>query len=441
LPFFAPLLISKATGIWQMHDIKWIRENAGEFDAGLARRGRSPLSLTLIGLDEARKGAILSAQKLNERRNALSKEIGAAMAAKNTMLADDLKAEVAHIKTTLPSLEEEAAQAQKNLTAALEVLPNLPLQDVPEGGDESGNVLHHVFSKPPVFNFTPKEHYALGEAMKLMDFEAAAKLSGARFVVLKGALARLERALAAFMLDIHTSEHGYMEVNPPLLVKEHTAYGTGNLPKAAEDMFLTREGFYLTPTAEMSLTNLVANEIIDEKDLPLRMVASTPCFRSEAGSAGRDTRGMLRQHQFQKVELVSIVRVDDSQKEHQRMLNCAEEILRRLELPYRVMTLCAGDMGFAAQKTYDIEVWMPGQNTYREISSCSNCGPFQARRMGARVRVAGDKNLHTLHTLNGSGVAVGRCLIAVMENYQQEDGSVLIPKALLPYMGGLSVIK
>jgi seryl-tRNA synthetase len=424
-----------------MHDIKWIKENASEFDAGLVRRGRSPLSVELLNLDEARRSTILNAQKLNERRNSLSKEIGMAMGAKNSALAEQLKSEVAEIKITLPKLEEEASQAENNLTAALEILPNLPALDVPEGVDEHGNVLHHTFSTPPQFSFTPKQHFELGEAMGLMDFEAAAKLSGARFVVLKGALARLERALAAFMLDIHTSEHGYTEVNPPLLVKEHTAYGTGNLPKAAEDMFLTREGFYLTPTAEMTLTNLVSNSILDEKDLPMRMVASTPCFRSEAGSAGRDTRGMLRQHQFQKVELVSIVAPEHSQAEHERMLSCAEEILRRLELPYRVMTLCAGDMGFAAQKTYDIEVWMPGQNTYREISSCSNCGPFQARRMGARVRLSGDKNTQPVHTLNGSGVAVGRCLIAVIENYQQEDGSILVPKALQSYMGGISVIK
>ena len=423
-----------------MHDIRWIRDNPEAFDAALATRGRSPLASDLIALDDARKAAIARLQAGQERRNAASKEIGQAMAAKDTARADALKAEVAGLKDTMATAEAADKKAQADLIAALEVLPNLPLADVPVGPDESANVERHRFGAAPAFGFAPREHFELGEALGQMDFEAAAKLSGARFVVLKRSLARMERALAQFMLDLHTGEHGYDEVAPPLLVKEAIPYGTAQLPKAAEDMFATREGFWLTPTAEVSLTNLVREEIVAEDVLPLRFTAGTQCFRSEAGSAGRDTRGMLRQHQFLKVELVSVTAPEQSLDEHERMLACAEEVLKRLDLHYRVVTLCTGDMGFAARKTYDIEVWLPGQNTYREISSCSVCGDFQARRMNARYRPkAGGPQF--VHTLNGSGTAVGRALIAVMENYQQEGGAIAVPAVLQPYMGGLKLIE
>jgi len=430
-----------------MHDIKWIRENAAAFDAGLKRRGMPAMSAKLIVLDQLRRNAIVASEAAQARRNAASKEIGDAKKAKDEARAAALMAEVAELKTTMPQLEAAAKAADEELAAALAPIPNLPLDEVPEGVDEHGNVQRHVFGQACHYGFTPKPHDELGGALGFMDFEAAAKLSGARFVVLKKGLARLERAIGQFMLDLHTNEHGYTEVNPPLLVREQTAYGTGNLPKSAEDMFCTREGLWLIPTAEMPLTNLVRESIIDEKELPMRLTALTPCFRAEAGAAGRDTRGMIRQHQFTKVELVSITTPENSKDEHERMLACAEEVLRQLDLHYRVMTLCAGDMGFAAQKTYDIEVWLPGQGqegknsgAYREISSCSVCGDFQARRMDARYR-GPDGKPRFVHTLNGSGTAVGRALIAVMETYQQEDGSIAVPDVLQPYMGGLKVVE
>jgi seryl-tRNA synthetase len=428
-----------------MHDIRWIRENADAFDAGLKRRGLEPMSAKLIVLDQVRRNAIVAAEGAQARRNSASKEIGEAKKARDEARAAALMTEVAELKTTMPQLEAAAKAADEALAGELAAIPNLPLPapQVPDGTDEHGNVLHHVFGASRNYGFAPKPHDDLGGALGLMDFEAAAKLSGARFVVLKKGLARLERAIGQFMLDLHTSEHGYTEINPPYLVREQTAYGTGNLPKSAEDMFCTREGLWLIPTAEMPLTNLVRESIVDEKQLPMRLTALTPCFRAEAGAAGRDTRGMIRQHQFIKVELVSITTPEQSRDEHERMLACAEEVLRQLDLHYRVMTLCAGDMGFAAQKTYDIEVWMPGQGeggAFREISSCSVCGDFQARRMDARYRGA-DGKPHFVHTLNGSGTAVGRALIAVMETYQQQGGSIAVPDVLQPYMGGLKVIE
>jgi seryl-tRNA synthetase len=426
-----------------MHDIKSIRENPTAFDQALGRRGLPPKAVELIGIDERRRHLISASERAQARRNSASKEIGEAKKARDDARAGKLMAEVAELKTSMPQLEAAAKTADEELAKELAAIPNLPLDEVPAGVDEHGNVQRHVFGAVRNYAFAPKPHFDLGEAMGYMDFEAAAKLSGARFVVLKKGLARLERAIGQFMLDLHTNEHGYAEVNPPLLVREQTAYGTGNLPKSAEDMFSTREGLWLIPTAEMPLTNLVRESILDEKELPMRLTALTPCFRAEAGAAGRDTRGMIRQHQFIKVELVSITTPESSKDEHERMLACAEEVLRRLDLHYRVMTLCAGDMGFAAQKTYDIEVWMPGQGeggAYREISSCSVCGDFQARRMDARYR-GPDGKPRFVHTLNGSGTAVGRALIAVMETYQQEDGSVAVPTVLQPYMGGLSVIE
>jgi seryl-tRNA synthetase len=426
-----------------MHDIKSIRDNPDAFDAALKRRGLEPLSASLLAIDEKRRGAILASEQAQARRNSASKEIGEAKKARDDARAGKLMAEVAELKTSMPQLEAAAKTADEELAKELAAIPNLPLDEVPEGVDEHDNVQRHVFGAVSNYAFAPKPHFDLGEAMGFMDFEAAAKLSGARFVVLKKGLARLERAIGQFMLDLHTNEHGYAEINPPLLVREQTAYGTGNLPKSAEDMFSTREGLWLIPTAEMPLTNLVRESILDEKELPMRLTALTPCFRAEAGAAGRDTRGMIRQHQFIKVELVSITTPENSKDEHERMLACAEEVLRRLDLHYRVMTLCAGDMGFAAQKTYDIEVWMPGQGeggAFREISSCSVCGDFQARRMDARYR-GPDGKPRFVHTLNGSGTAVGRALIAVMETYQQEDGSIAVPNVLQPYMGGLKVIE
>lgn len=420
-----------------VHDIKWIRDNAAAFDAALERRGLEPLSASLIKLDDERKATLTALQDAQGRRNAASKDIGKAKGAKDEALANKLMAEVAALKDTIANGEDDERRLDREIRAALEVIPNLPREDVPLGTDETGNVEVRKVGTPGTFDFTPKQHFEIGEELGLMDFEAAQKISGARFVVLKGALARLERAIAAFMLNLHTSEFGYVEHNPPLLVKDDAAYGTGNLPKFAEDLFKTTNDFWLIPTAEVSLTNLVRESILDEAQLPMRMTAWTPCFRSEAGAAGRDTRGMIRQHQFSKVELVSITTPETSLAEHERMTSCAEEVLKRLELPFRTMLLCTGDMGFASQKTYDIEVWLPGQNAYREISSCSVCGDFQARRMEARYRPQGGGKPVYVHTLNGSGLAVGRTLVAVLENYQQADGSVIIPEALRPYMGGL----
>jgi len=424
-----------------MLDIKWIRENPEDLDKALAKRGAGPLSSELIALDEKRRENVGKVQAAQERRNAASKEIGKAMAEKDAATADKLKAEVSELKNFLAEAEEEERRLVKELNDALSTIPNVPLGDVPLGKDEADNVEVRRVGNQRNFSFQPKEHYELGEALGLMDFERAAKIAGARFTILKGGLARLERALGQFMLDLHTTQHGYTETMPPLMVRDEAVYGTGQLPKFSEDLFRTTDGRWLIPTAEVPLTNLVADEIVDVKTLPQRYTALTPCFRSEAGSAGRDTRGMLRQHQFLKVEMVSITDADSSVAEHERMTACAEEVLKRLELPFRTVVLCTGDMGFGAQKTYDIEVWLPGQNTYREISSCSVCGDFQGRRMNSRYRPEGEKSTRFVHTLNGSGVAVGRALIAVMENYQQEDGSIHIPEALQPYMGGLTRIE
>ncbi len=431
-----------------MYDIKWIRENAGLFEDGRRRRGLESLSDKLFALDDTRKSAIAGLQTAQERRNAASKEIGQAMAAKDAARADALKAEVAEIKTRMAELEVQEKAAVDALSVALLEIPNTPLAEVPEGRDEHDNVEARRHGIVPVFpaGFVPKEHFEIGEALGLMDFEAATRMSGARFVVLKGALARLERALMQFMLDLHTEQNGYTEVNPPLLVRDDAMVGTAQLPKFRDDQFRAGDNFWLIPTAEVSLTNLVREQILDESALPMRVTAGTPCFRLEAGSAGRDTRGMIRQHQFSKVELVSITKPEESLAEHERMTKCAEEVLKRLGLHYRVMTLCTGDMGFASQKTYDLEVWLPGQKDgdtqgrFREISSCSVCGDFQARRMNARYRSATDKTPRFVHTLNGSGIAVGRALVAVLENYQNADGSVTVPDVLRPYMGGLETI-
>ena len=500
-----------------MYDIKWIRDNADAFDKSRARRGLEPLAKTLLALDDSRRAAISKLQAAQERRNAASKEIGVAMKEKDAAKADALKAEVAKIKEDWPAMEAAEREAIAALDKALAEIPNAPLDSVPFGEDERGNEEVLRWGEPRRFEFEPKEHFDLGEGLGLMDFETATKLSGARFVVNKGQIARLERALAQFMLDLHTEEHGYQEVNPPLLVRDEAMFGTAQLPKFREDQFetfrpsdeadfataysnavtqfflshddstysdaqldefmrarldpcfvnywqrmrgskmeraaalaemrATKTNLWLIPTAEVPLTNLVRESILDEKELPMRLTALTPCFRAEAGAAGRDTRGMIRQHQFTKVELVSITTPDESKNEHERMLACAEEVLRQLDLHYRVMTLCAGDMGFAAQKTYDIEVWMPGQfssqgegGAFREISSCSVCGDFQARRMDARYR-GPDGKPRFVHTLNGSGTAVGRALIAVMETYQQQDGSIAVPDVLQPYMGGLKLVQ
>jgi seryl-tRNA synthetase len=458
-----------------MHDIRFIRDNPGAFDRGLARRGLPPQADGLIVLDEKRRIAIQAAEAAQARRNAASKEIGDAKKAKDDERAKSLLAEVAALKESIPALEVEEKKATNELNAALVEIPNLPLDEVPDGRDSNDNVEHHRFGAKRDYAFTPKQHFELGEALAQMDFETAAKLSGARFVVLKKGLARLERALGQFMLDVHTSEpHNYTEVSPPLLVRDEAMFGTAQLPKFENDQFwavggelmldtsevsvaeadlmelevaylgrfmrLRSDRFGLIPTAEVPLTNLVRESIVDEAQLPMRLTACTPCFRAEAGAAGKDTRGMMRQHQFTKVELVSITTPEQSKDEHERMLACAEEILRRLNLHYRVVTLCTGDMGFASQKTYDIEVWLPGQNMYREISSCSVCGYFQARRMNARYRTREGRQVRHVHTLNGSGVAVGRALIAVMETYQQGDGSIAVPDALLSYMGGMTKI-
>jgi seryl-tRNA synthetase len=460
-----------------MHDIKWIRDNPEAFDRALARRGLGPESARLIAIDERRRATIAKTEQAQARRNAASKEIGAAKKAKDEARAKALTAEVTELKAQIPSLEAEEKAATRELEAALSWIPNLPLDDVPDGADEHGNVEHHRFGAKRDYPFTdqPKQHFELGEGLGQMDFETAAKLSGSRFVVLKKGLARLERALGHFMLDLHTAVHGYTEIAPPLMVRDEVMFGTAQLPKFAFDQFAvtrlmtdaewdgklteaeaaapgapardllkslieTQDRYWLVPTAEVPLTNLVREQIVDEAELPLRFTALTPCFRAEAGAAGKDTRGMIRQHQFSKVELVSVTTPDDSRSEHERMLSCAEEVLRRLDLHYRVMTLCTGDMGFASQKTYDIEVWLPGQNMYREISSCSVCGEFQARRMAARYRPKGERNVRHVHTLNGSGVAVGRALVAVMETYQQADGSIAVPDVLQSYMGGMKVI-
>jgi len=421
-----------------MFDPKWIRDNPELFDKGLARRGLPPQSAEVLRLDAERRARQTALQEMQQRRNELSKRIGAAKSRGED--ASQMMAEVASLKEAMQEAEAAEQEAEAALNRLLESIPNLPAPDVPDGPDETANRELRRVGEPPEFGFPAKQHFEIGEALGLMDFEAAAKLSGARFVVLKGALARLERALAAFMLDLHTREFGYTEVLPPYLVRDNAVFGTGQLPKFGEDLFLTREGYWLIPTAEVPLTNLVADEILDEDSLPLRLTAYTPCFRSEAGAAGKDTRGMIRQHQFSKVELVSIAHPDRSAEEHERMTACAEEVLKRLGLAYRVVVLSTGDMGFAAEKTYDIEVWLPGQGTYREISSCSNCGEFQARRMKARFRRAGEKGTRFVHTLNGSGLAVGRTLVALLETYQQADGSVVLPEVLHPYMGGIEVI-
>ncbi|MCY4236931.1 MAG: serine--tRNA ligase [Rhodospirillaceae bacterium] len=417
-----------------MHDIRWIRENPEAFDEGMKRRGMAPQSAELIMLDARRREAQTEAQVLQSERNTLSREIGKAKSQGHD--ATEIVTRVGEMKARLGVLEEGQRKAEADLTAALETLPNLPSDGVPLGEDEDANVELRQSGEKPCFDFEPKQHFELGEALGEMDFETAAKLSGARFVLLSGLLARLERAIAQFMLNTHTGEFAYTEVSPPVLVRDHALYGTGQLPKFEEDQYCTEEGMWLIPTAEVPLTNIPAGMVIDEDCLPRRYTAHTLCFRSEAGAAGRDTRGMLRQHQFAKVELVSITHPDQSGDEHERMTACAEEILKRLGLHYRVMVLSTGDLGFGARKTYDLEVWLPGQQAYREISSCSNCGDFQARRMNARFRPVGEKGTRYVHTLNGSGLAVGRTLIAILENYQRRDGSILVPEVLRPYMGG-----
>jgi seryl-tRNA synthetase len=498
-----------------MYDIKWIREHPEAFDRGLTHRGLEPLSGKLISLDKWWRTQITKLEAAQARRNAASKEIGQAKAKKDEATAASLMAEVAELKTSIPTMEADEKDASAALEKELAQIPNMPLHDVPDGKDEHGNVEHHQSGKKRDYAFKPKQHFELGEALGMMDFELAAKLSGARFVVLQKGLARMERALGQFMLDLHTGEkHGYTEVDPPILVRDEAMFGTAQLPKFQNDQFsavstifahievmkenksifsrhleklnkhntsfLARiaarimgvgralseqvseldelinnydreisrleneaknipKGLWLIPTAEVPLTNLVRESIVDEDKLPMRLTACTPCFRAEAGAAGKDTRGMIRQHQFTKVELVSITTPEQSKAEHERMLACAEEVLKKLDLHYRVVTLCTGDMGFAAQKTYDIEVWLPGQNMYREISSCSNCGEFQARRMNARYR--GKDGVRHVHTLNGSGVAVGRALIAVMETYQDDQGAIVVPEALKPYMGGITKIE
>jgi seryl-tRNA synthetase len=421
-----------------MLDLRWIRENPSDFDAGLKRRGLVAMATDLLRLDAEHRAVQTELQEAQARRNEASKQIGQLKSKGGDAAA--LVAEVAALKDRLPVLEQQERERAQKVADALASIPNLPAADVPAGADATANAVLRVVGERPRVNFKPEDHVALGESLGGMDFELAAKLSGARFVVLSGPLARLERALATFMLDLHTTKFGYTEVNPPFLVRDETAFGTGQLPKFGEDLFRTTSGHWLIPTAEVPLTNLVANEILDEAKLPLRFTAHTPCFRSEAGAAGKDTRGMLRQHQFNKVELVSISHPDKSEAEHERMTGAAEEVLKRLGLHYRVMLLCTGDMGFSARKTYDLEVWLPGQDTFREISSCSNCGDFQARRMKARFRPSGGKGTQFVHTLNGSGLAIGRTLIAVMENYQQADGSIVVPQVLQPYLGGLEVI-
>ncbi len=464
-----------------MHDLKFIRENPQAFDTALKRQGLPPVTPEVLARDAALRAVLVQLQQLQARRNEASRLIGQAKARKDDAAANALIGEVAGLKDEIQAGEEEERRLQAELNALVATIPNLPAEDVPDGADESANVEIRRWGKQPQFAFSPKEHSELGEALGEMDFEAASRMSGARFVVLKNRLARLERALAQFMLDLHTGEFGYSEISPPILVRDHAMFGTGQLPKFKEDQFFagemewrkkrlqeiletaestsqshpgrppdivanlldkadTSEQYWLIPTAEVSLTNLVREQILSAGRLPLRFTAYTPCFRAEAGAAGKDTTGMMRMHQFSKVELVSVTTPEQSRDEHERMTKCAEEVLRRLDLHHRTVVLCAGDMGFAATKTYDIEVWLPGQNRFREISSCSNCADFQARRMNARYRPEGSKNTRFVHTLNGSGLAVGRTLLAVVENYQQKDGSVLVPEVLRPYMGGLERI-
>jgi len=471
-----------------MYDIKWIREHSAEFDRGLTRRGLAPLADKLLALDEKRRAAITKAEQAQARRNAASKEIGEAKKNKDDARAAALMQEVAELKTGQPELEAEQKKLDDELNKELAQIPNTPADDVPDGADAGGNVERHAVGKKRDYTFKPKQHFELGEALGMMDFELAAKLSGARFVVLQKGLARMERALGQLFLDVHTGPirkngnveiGGYTEISPPLLVRDEVMFGTAQLPKFEDDQFfahsmemkslleevwrttvenldqtrvdieetrafiedgLEKNRLWLIPTAEVPLTNLVRESIVDEAQLPMRLTACTPCFRAEAGAAGKDTRGMIRQHQFTKVELVSVTTPEQGRDEHERMLACAEEVLRRLDLHYRVVTLCTGDMGFASQKTYDIEVWLPGQNMFREISSCSVCGDFQARRMNARYR-GKDRSVRHVHTLNGSGVAVGRALIAVMETYQQENGAIAVPDALAPYMGGIKTVE
>lgn len=424
-----------------MYDIKWIRENPNKFDEVSKLRGSEASAADLIAIDDSRREHIAKLQDAQTRRNAASKEIGAAMGKGDKELAERLKAEVSDIKQFLSTGEDEERKITSKLRDHLSAIPNIPHEDVPIGNDETDNVVYREHGSVPSFGFEAKEHFELGENLGQMDFERAAALSGSRFVILKKDLARLERALGQFMLDMHTRENGYEEVAPPLLVRDNAVFGTGQLPKFEEDLFRTTDDRWLIPTAEVPLTNLVSGQILDANALPQRYSALTPCFRSEAGSAGRDTRGMLRQHQFSKCELVSITKPEDSEAELERMLDCAEKVLKALGLHFRTMILCTGDMGFSAQKTYDIEVWLPGQNSYREISSCSVCGDFQARRMNARFRTGEGKAIDFVHTLNGSGVATGRALIAVMENYQNEDGTISIPQALHPYMDGVTKIE
>jgi seryl-tRNA synthetase len=448
-----------------MHDLRWIREHPEELDRGLIRRGLLPRAEEILALDRAWRAAETRAQEAQARRNRIAREIGAAIAASkgrsgrgeaigaNVEIGplgaqqvlprnpEELRTEAAKAADEARLAETDSAALRGQVDEILASLPNMPAEDVPDGPDETANRVLRQEGEPPRFGFPPLSHEAIGERLGMMDFARAGRLAGSRFVVLRGALARLERALGQFMLDLHTTEFGYAEVSPPLLVRDEAAFGTGQLPKFAEDLFQTKDGYWLIPTAEVPLTNLVAGEILDERRLPLRFTAWTPCFRSEAGAAGKDTRGMIRQHQFEKVELVSITRPEDSAAEHERMTTCAEEVLKRLGLAYRVVVLSTGDMGFAAQKTYDIEVWLPGQQTYREISSCSNCGGFQALRMKARYRPAGGKGTAPVHTLNGSGLAIGRTLIAILENYQRHNGTVALPPALQPYMGGREVLE
>jgi seryl-tRNA synthetase len=421
-----------------MHDLKLIREAPKVFDAGLFRRGMVPKSAEVLKLDAARRKVQTELQEMLQQRNEASRAVGEKKRAGKK--ADSLIKKVQALKDRIGKAEARDRKLGEELDDLLAGLPNLPGPDVPDGADEYDNVELRRHGEPNRFEFEAREHFDLGEDLGLMSFDLAAKMSGARFVVLRGALARMERALASFMLDLHTGENGYTEILPPALVRDNAVYGTGQLPKFAEDLFHTDDGYWLIPTAEVPLTNLVSDEILDAEDLPVRVTAWTPCFRSEAGAAGKDTRGMIRQHQFSKVELVSVVHPDESDTELERMTGCAEEVLKRLDLPYRVVALCAGDMGFGARMTYDIEVWLPGQGRYREISSCSNCWDFQARRMSGRFRTPSEKGTRFVHTLNGSGVAVGRAMIAVMENYQNEDGSVTVPAALRPYMGGLERI-
>lgn len=420
-----------------MHDIRLIRENPEAFDAALARRGSEPQAAALTQLDELRRSLTTRQQEVQARRNDLSKQVGQAKAAKDEAKAQALMAEVGTLKDVLEQLTTDQANADETLKAALAAIPNLPAADVPDGADEDDNQLVHTRGTQPTFDFQPKEHDSFGPALGL-DFETGASLAGARFTLVRGHAAKLARALGQFMLDTLTVEHGYEEVNPPLLVRDEAVYGTGQLPKFADDLFRTTDGRWLIPTAEVSLTNMVREQILAADALPLRFTALTPCFRSEAGAAGRDTRGYIRQHQFDKVEMVSIVTPEESENEHERMTACAEGLLTKLGLPFRRMKLCAGDMGFSAARTYDLEVWLPGQGRYREISSCSTCTDFQARRMNARYRPEGEKATRFVHTLNGSGLAVGRTLVAVLENYQQADGSVAVPEALQPYLRGLN---